>query len=138
MPYKTPQKIPCGPKVPFTTFGIRASLPFTPQKLIRITVFKQAELLRPWWVLAACRLGDGMKTKLSQDMAGWSPISSGRISNAITANEQVRQEIESFLRALDSYPDRVAVSPGISFEEHLGSFVHASDPAPRRRMLNAR
>jgi hypothetical protein len=84
-----------------------------------------------------------MKTKLSQDLAGWSTI-----SNGTTANEQVRREIQSFLRALDSYPDRVATSPGISFEEHLfeehffgengGSFVRASEPAPRRRMLNAR
>lgn len=94
---------------------------------------KQAGLPRPWWVLAPRRLGDGMKTKLSQDLAGWSTI-----LNGTTANEQVRREIQSFLRALDSYPDRAAKTPGISFEEHLGSFVRASEPAPRRRMLNAR
>ena len=88
-------------------------------------------------VFARRRLGDGM-TKLSQDRAGWS-----RISNEMTANEQVRKEIQSFLRALDSYPDRVARNPGISFEEHLfeehlSSLVHPSEPAPRRRMLSAR
>jgi hypothetical protein len=79
-----------------------------------------------------------MKTKLNQNRAGWSPISDRMISSEMTANEQVRHEIQSFLRALDSYPDRVAKSPGISFEEHLGSFVQSSEGAPRRRMLNAR
>lgn len=70
-----------------------------------------------------------MKTDLRHGMAGGSPTS---------ANEQVRSEIQSFLRALDSYPERFALSPGISFEEHLGSLVEASEPAPRRRMLNPR
>jgi len=84
-----------------------------------------------------------MKTKLSQDLERWSPISNGTLSNRMTANEQVRHEIQSFLRALDSYPDRVAMSPGISFEEHLfeehlSSLVHPSEPAPRRRMWNVR
>jgi hypothetical protein len=32
---------------------------------------------------------------------------------------EVRQEIENFLNALSSYPDRFARDPYISFEEHL-------------------
>jgi hypothetical protein len=32
---------------------------------------------------------------------------------------EVRQEIENFLNALSSYPDRFARDPYVSFEEHL-------------------
>lgn len=32
---------------------------------------------------------------------------------------QVRREIEDFLNALSSYPDRFARDPYLSFEEHL-------------------
>jgi hypothetical protein len=32
---------------------------------------------------------------------------------------QVREEIQNFLRALDSYPARVAKEPSISFQQHL-------------------
>jgi hypothetical protein len=35
--------------------------------------------------------------------------------------QEVQQEIESFLRALSSYPDRFARDPGLSFERHLFS-----------------
>ena len=35
---------------------------------------------------------------------------------------RVREEIQNFLRALDSYPARVAKEPGISFHQHLCSF----------------
>ena len=35
--------------------------------------------------------------------------------------EQVRQEIQSFLHALDSYPARVAKEPRVSFHQHLCS-----------------
>jgi len=35
---------------------------------------------------------------------------------------QVREEIQNFLRALDSYPARVAKEPSISFQQHLCSF----------------
>jgi hypothetical protein len=34
-------------------------------------------------------------------------------------DREVRQEIENFLNALSSYPDRFARDPYISFEEHL-------------------
>jgi hypothetical protein len=35
---------------------------------------------------------------------------------------RVREEIQNFLQALDSYPARVAKEPGISFHQHLCSF----------------
>ena len=55
----------------------------------------------------------------------------------MSANEQVRIEIQSFLLALDSYPERFAQSPGISFEEHRSSLVEAAVPSPRRRPSNS-
>ena len=36
-----------------------------------------------------------------------------------TRDREVRQEIENFLNALSSYPDRFARDPYVSFEEHL-------------------
>ena len=36
-------------------------------------------------------------------------------------NEQASEEIQKFLRALDSYPDHVAKEPGVSFRQHLSS-----------------
>jgi hypothetical protein len=36
-----------------------------------------------------------------------------------TRDREVRQEIENFLNALTSYPDRFARDPYVSFEEHL-------------------
>jgi hypothetical protein len=41
------------------------------------------------------------------------------------ANERVRWEMQSFLEALDSYPDRFAREPQVSFEQHLCSLVAA-------------
>ena len=35
---------------------------------------------------------------------------------------QVRQEIAKFLEAVNSYADRVAREPRISFQQHLSSF----------------
>ena len=34
-------------------------------------------------------------------------------------NEQASEEIQKFLRALDSYPERVAKEPSVSFRRHL-------------------
>jgi len=39
---------------------------------------------------------------------------------------QVREEIQSFLQALDSYPARVAKEPGVSFQQHLCSLFAAA------------
>lgn len=41
------------------------------------------------------------------------------------ANQQVRAEIQSFLQALDSYPDLFARNPNISFEQYLCTLVSA-------------
>jgi len=53
-------------------------------------------------------------------------------------NEQVRREMQNFLQALDSYPDRFAREPEISFEEHCSSLIEAAAPAPSRRTSNSR
>jgi hypothetical protein len=41
---------------------------------------------------------------------------------------EVRREIDSFLRAINSYPDRFAREPCLSFEQHLSSIVTRADP----------
>lgn len=48
-------------------------------------------------------------------------------------DEQVRREIRGFLRAVDSYPERVAKEPRISFQQHLCGIFEATQPARRRR-----
>jgi hypothetical protein len=50
----------------------------------------------------------------------------------------VKQEIENFLNALSSYPDRFAQEPQLSFHEHLFDIEVASQQAvsgSRRRHL---
>jgi len=42
---------------------------------------------------------------------------------------EAQQEIERYLRALQSYPESFARDPGLSFEKHLFSILQ-SDPAP--------
>lgn len=41
-------------------------------------------------------------------------------------DEQVRAEISSFLKAVDSYPARVAAEPSLTFHQHLCSFLAAA------------
>lgn len=52
-------------------------------------------------------------------------------------NETVRAEMQTFLAALASYPDRFAANPRISFEQHWGSLMmprcNASAEAPQTR-----
>lgn len=43
----------------------------------------------------------------------------------ISVEDQVRNEIETFLQALDSYPDSVARNPRITFEEHCNRLIRA-------------
>ena len=43
----------------------------------------------------------------------------------------VQHEIKNFLSALVSYPDRFAVEPELSFEQHLFRLVAASQMASR-------
>ncbi|MGO9165682.1 MAG: hypothetical protein ACLP56_02300 [Candidatus Sulfotelmatobacter sp.] len=47
-------------------------------------------------------------------------------------NEQVAEEIQKFLRAVDSYPERVAKEPRLSFRRHLSSLFTAHGDRPRR------
>jgi hypothetical protein len=46
---------------------------------------------------------------------------------------EVRREIENFLRALSSYPDRFARDPYLSFEQHLFSIAAANVAAGEGR-----
>jgi hypothetical protein len=46
-----------------------------------------------------------------------------RSEQRVSGNEQVRVEIQTFLAALNSYPERFAVNPGITFEEHCTSLM---------------
>jgi len=45
-----------------------------------------------------------------------------------TREHEVQEEINSFLRALRSYPDRFAREPYLSFQQHLSSLGTASHP----------
>jgi hypothetical protein len=49
-----------------------------------------------------------------------------------SANAQVRREIQSFLRALKSYPGRFARDPRITFAEHHGGLVRGAGTVGRR------
>ena len=39
------------------------------------------------------------------------------------ANQEAHQEMQNFLKALDSYPERFARNPGVSFAEHHSSLM---------------
>ena len=52
--------------------------------------------------------------------------------NRMYRNEQVRTEIQSFLLALDSYPDRFAKNPDVTFEEHCSTLVAIAEAESRR------
>ena len=56
------------------------------------------------------------------------------------AGAQVREEIQNFLQALDSYPARVAKEPRVSFHQHLCSLVAAAlaDRSEDRRDTRSR
>ena len=49
-----------------------------------------------------------------------------------SADAQVRVEIQRYLQALASYPQRFAQDPEISFEKHLRSVVVARQRTRRR------
>ena len=50
-----------------------------------------------------------------------------------SGNEQVRAEIQCYLQALASYPDRFAEDPDITFKKHLFTLVAPVQGSPRRR-----
>jgi hypothetical protein len=54
-----------------------------------------------------------------------------RSASVPLVREQVRQEIQSFLHALDSYPARVAKEPRVSFHQHLCSVFDGARDDPR-------
>ena len=59
------------------------------------------------------------------------PVSVG--DNQLSGNEQVRIEMQIFLHALNSYPERFARNPRISFEEYCGGLVQSAKTEPRPR-----
>jgi|HubBroStandDraft_4_1064222.scaffolds.fasta_scaffold1319516_1 hypothetical protein len=54
--------------------------------------------------------------------------------NHLSGNEQVRREIQRFLQALRSYPERFARNPRLTFEEHCSGFARTAKAEPRRRV----
>jgi len=50
-------------------------------------------------------------------------VSGIRSIGKVQTNETVRAEMQAFLAALASYPDRFAANPRISFEQHWGSLM---------------
>lgn len=54
--------------------------------------------------------------------------------NQVTGNDQVRIEIQSFLQALRSYPERFASNPRLTFEEHCSGLAQTAKADPRRRV----
>jgi len=64
-------------------------------------------------------------------------VSRIRSIGKVQTNETVRAEMQAFLAALASYPDRFAANPSISFEQHWGSLMmplpSASAEGPQSR-----
>ena len=67
---------------------------------------------------------EGMKAKVPYERP---------LQSSVSADEQVRWEIQNFLEALKSYPDRAAKEPDVTFEQHLYTLVSPARPVPRRR-----
>ncbi len=51
----------------------------------------------------------------------------------MSGNEKVRMEIQTFLQALRSYPDRFARNPEITFEEYCCSLIPSAKTDSARR-----
>jgi hypothetical protein len=51
---------------------------------------------------------------------------------------EVREEIQNFLQAVNSYPARVAKEPGISFQQHLSSIFAARNDNEERDRRESR
>ena len=56
-----------------------------------------------------------------------------RGENQTSNNEQVLAEMQVFLLALTSYPDRFAVDPEVSFEEHCSRIMQVAHGGYRNR-----
>jgi hypothetical protein len=65
-------------------------------------------------------------------------VSRIRSIGKVQTNETVRAEMQAFLVALSSYPDRFAANPRISFQQHWGSLMmpprNSSAEAPQSRV----
>ena len=64
-------------------------------------------------------------------------VSQIRSMSKVQTNETVRAEMQTFLAALASYPDRFAANPRISFEQHRGSLMpphNVSGEVPQSRV----
>jgi hypothetical protein len=61
-------------------------------------------------------------------------VSRIRSIGKVQTNETARAEMQAFLAALASYPDRFAANPRISFEQHWDSLMipaqNTGTPAP--------
>lgn len=53
--------------------------------------------------------------------------------NQLSGNEKVRMEMQIFLQALNSYPERFARNPSVTFEEYCGGLVQSAKTEPRGR-----
>jgi hypothetical protein len=56
------------------------------------------------------------------------PSSDAARKHEVQPEDEVQREIESFLRAVESYPDRFAREPYLSFQQHLCSIVTGAHP----------
>ena len=59
------------------------------------------------------------------------------LPKVFTQDARVRQEIEAYVNALNSYPEHFAQNPAISFEQHLFSVVAAQASVARRTAMPA-
>jgi hypothetical protein len=67
----------------------------------------------------------GMKPKMHQQIQR-REIAAPHIAQVRDQGE-VQEEIQNFLRAVDSYPARVAKEPRVTFQQHLCSIFAASN-----------
>lgn len=86
------------------------------------------QLISVGWVLTAIGIGARHPGRAaSSEPSGCSEMkdreSHEQSENRMSGNDQVRVEIEIFLRALDSYPARFAANPKVTFEEHQASLM---------------
>lgn len=50
---------------------------------------------------------------------------------SMSVDEQVRREIQTFLQALNSYPESFARNPTITFEEHCNQLIRTVEAQGR-------
>lgn len=75
-------------------------------------IAREAAALRPGFLSGAGISMPEMKGKGSRTR-----------SSGVQANEMVRAEMQTFILALASYPDRFAANPHISFDQHRLSLM---------------